>query len=152
LPGEIDQDLRTEVGKDLIETRSKLSELAERKTAAVDQLNRIDIRAPQSGRVYELSVHTVGGVISPGEQVMLIVPDADSLAIVLRISPRDIDQVFVRTYLKIAGTGSVGKRAGRNRGSSVDRTPSEPAGAGATGSRRRSVRRASADYNGGACA
>jgi HlyD family secretion protein len=92
---QIDQDLRTEVGKDLIETRSKLSEVAERKTAAVDQLNRIDIRAPQSGRVHELSVHTVGGVISPGEQIMLIVPDADSLAIELKISPRDIDQVFV---------------------------------------------------------
>ena len=43
---QVDQDLRSEVGKDLIETRSKLSELAERKTAAVDQLNRIDIRAP----------------------------------------------------------------------------------------------------------
>src|SRR6266404_7982624 len=36
---QIDQDLRTEVGKDLIEARSKISELAERKTAAVDQLN-----------------------------------------------------------------------------------------------------------------
>jgi len=46
---QVDQDLRTEVGKDLIEARSKISELAERKTAAVDQLNRIDIRAPQAG-------------------------------------------------------------------------------------------------------
>jgi HlyD family secretion protein len=92
---QIDQDLRTEVGKDLIETRSKLSELSERKTAAVDQLNRIDIRAPQSGRVHELSVHTVGGVISPGEQIMLIVPDADSLAVEVKITPRDIDQVYV---------------------------------------------------------
>lgn len=81
---QIDQDLRTEVGKDLIETRSKLSELTERKTAAVDQLNRIDIRAPQSGRVHELSVHTVGGVIGPGEQIMLIVPDADALAVEVR--------------------------------------------------------------------
>jgi HlyD family secretion protein len=92
---QIDQDLRTEVGKDLIETRSKLSELSERKTAAVDQLNRIDIRAPQSGRVHELSVHTVGGVIAPGEQIMLIVPDADALAVDVKISPRDIDQVYV---------------------------------------------------------
>ena len=91
---QIDQDLRTEVGKDLIETRSKLSELAERKIAAVDQLNRIDIRAPQSGRVHELSVHTVGGVISPGEQIMLIVPDADALAVEVKIAPRDIDQVY----------------------------------------------------------
>jgi HlyD family secretion protein len=81
---QIDQDLRTEVGKDLIETRSKISELAERKTAAVDQLYRIDIRAPQTG-----------GVISPGEQIMLIVPDADALAVEVKIAPRDIDQVYV---------------------------------------------------------
>jgi HlyD family secretion protein len=92
---QVDQDLRSEVGKDLIETRSKLSELAERKTAAVDQLNRIDIRAPQSGRVHELSVHTVGGVIAPAEQIMLIVPDADALAVDVKIAPRDIDQVYM---------------------------------------------------------
>lgn len=91
---QVDQDLRSEVGKDLIETRSKLSELAERKTAAIDQLNRVDIRAPQSGRVHMLSVHTVGGVISPGEQIMLIVPDADALAVEVKIAPRDIDQVY----------------------------------------------------------
>jgi HlyD family secretion protein len=92
---QVDQDLRSEVGKDLIETRAKLSELAERKTAAVDLLNRIDIRAPQSGRVHELSVHTVGGVIAPGEEIMLIVPDADALAVDVKIMPRDIDQVYV---------------------------------------------------------
>jgi HlyD family secretion protein len=92
---QIDQDLRTEVGKDLIEARSKISEFAERKTAAMDQLNRIDIRAPQSGRVHELSVHTVGGVILPGEQIMLIVPDGDALAVEVKVAPRDIDQVYV---------------------------------------------------------
>jgi HlyD family secretion protein len=92
---QVDQDLRSEVGKDLIETRSKLSELAERKIAAVDQLNRIDIRAPQSGRVHELAVHTVGGVIAPGEQIMLIVPDTDALAVDVKIMPHDIDQVYV---------------------------------------------------------
>ena len=92
---QVDQDLRTEVGKDLIEARSKISELAERKTAAVDQLNRIDIRAPQSGRVHQLTVHTVGGVISPGEQIMLIVPDADALAVEVKLAPRDIDHVYV---------------------------------------------------------
>jgi HlyD family secretion protein len=92
---QIDQDLRTEVGKDLIEAQSKISELAERKTAAVDQLNRIDIRAPQSGRVHQLLMHTVGGVISPGEPIMMIVPDADALAVEVKIAPRDIEQVYV---------------------------------------------------------
>ena len=90
---QIDQDLRTEVGKDLIETRSRLSEQHERKTAAVDELSRIDIRAPQSGRVHQLAVHTVGGVIGPGEQIMLIVPDVDALAIEARIATQDIAQI-----------------------------------------------------------
>lgn len=92
---QVDQKLRTEVGKDLIETRSKLSELAERKIAAVDQLNRTDIRAPQSGRVHELNVHTVGGVIAPGETIMQIVPDKDALAVRVKIAPQDIEQVYV---------------------------------------------------------
>jgi HlyD family secretion protein len=92
---QIDQDLRSEVGKDLIETRSKISELSERKTAATDQLNRIDIRAPQNGRVHQLTVHTVGGVIAPGEQIMLVVPDNDTLAVEVKITPRDIDQLYI---------------------------------------------------------
>ncbi|RFB81099.1 HlyD family type I secretion periplasmic adaptor subunit [Methylovirgula sp. 4M-Z18] len=92
---QLDQDRRTEVGKDLIETRSNITEMTERKIAALDQLNHIDIRAPQSGRVHELTVHTVGGVITPGEQIMLIVPDTDTLAVETKIAPPDIGHVHV---------------------------------------------------------
>jgi HlyD family secretion protein len=101
---QIDQDLRSEVGKDLIETRSKMSELSERRTAAVDQLSRIDIRAPQNGRVHQLAVHTVGGVISPGEPIMLVVPDNETLAVEVKITPRDIDQLYIgqSTFLRFA--------------------------------------------------
>src|SRR5262249_12572489 len=69
---QVDQDLRTEVGKDLTETRSKVSEFTERKVAAEYQLNHIDIRAPQNGVVHQLAVHTVGGVVGPGEAIMMI--------------------------------------------------------------------------------
>ena len=92
---QIDQDLRTEVGKEMSEIRSKISELVERKVAAEDQLNRIDIRAPQAGKVHQLSVHTIGGVIAEGEQIMLIVPDSDALSAEVRIAPLDIDQVHL---------------------------------------------------------
>lgn len=91
---QVDQDLRTEVGKELVEVRSRLSELAERKTAAVDQLKRIDIRAPQSGVVHQLAAHTIGGVIGPGEQIMLVVPDADTLTVEVKIAPQEIDHVY----------------------------------------------------------
>jgi HlyD family secretion protein len=101
---QIDQDLRTEVGKEISEVRSKISELVERKVAAEDQLKHIDIRAPQSGKVHQLSVHTVGGVIAPGEQIMLIVPDADTLTAEVRIAPLDIDQVHLgqKAYLRFS--------------------------------------------------
>jgi HlyD family secretion protein len=90
---QIDQDLRTEVGKELADVRSKVAEYIERKVTAVDQLARIDIRAPQSGVVHDMSVHTVGGVISAGEPIMMIVPEADALEVETRVNPQDIDQV-----------------------------------------------------------
>ena len=71
---QIDQDMRTEVGKDLADIRGKTAELVEKRVAAEDQLKRVDIRAPQDGMVHQLDVHTVGGVVSAGQQIMLIVP------------------------------------------------------------------------------
>src|SRR4051794_24991710 len=93
---QIDQDLRTEVGKDLAEIRGKTSELVEKKVAAEDLLKRIEIRAPQPGMVHQLAVHTVGGVITPqGEPIMLIVPQADALSIEAKIQPQDIDPLHL---------------------------------------------------------
>src|SRR5262249_34534798 len=93
---QIDQDLSTEVAKELREIDAKIGEFVERKIAAEDQLQRVDIRAPQDGTVFQLSVHTVGGVITPGETIMLIVPDADSLTVEARINPQEIEQVQLK--------------------------------------------------------
>ncbi len=90
---QIDQDLRTEVGKDLADVRGKVSELSEKKVAAEDSLKRIDIRAPQAGTVHQLAVHTIGGVVTASEPLMLIVPDADQLTAEVKIQPQDIDQL-----------------------------------------------------------
>jgi HlyD family secretion protein len=92
---QIDRELASEVGREMREIDGKAGEYAERKVAAEDQLRRIDIRAPISGTVHELNVHTVGGVISAGEQLMLIVPAADRLTVEARVTPQDIDQVRV---------------------------------------------------------
>src|SRR4051812_26870225 len=92
---QIDQDMRTEVGKDLADIRGKSAELVEKKVAAEDQLKRIDIRAPQAGMVHQLDVHTVGGVVSAGQQIMLVVPAADKLIVEAKVQPQDIDQVHI---------------------------------------------------------
>ncbi len=90
-----EHDFMTEVIKEMRETETKVTELAERKLAAEDQLQRLDIRAPITGMVHQLAVHTVGGVVSPSETLMLIVPSNDRLIVEARIGPADIDQVSV---------------------------------------------------------
>jgi HlyD family secretion protein len=93
---QIDQDLSSEVAKEMREIDGKIGEFVERKITAEDQLQRVDIRSPQDGTVFQLSVHTVGGVISPGEAIMLIVPDADSLTVEAKVDPKDIEQVQLK--------------------------------------------------------
>jgi len=90
---QVDRDLASEVGKELREVDAKIGEFVERKVAAEDQLKRIDIRAPQDGVVHQSVVHTIGGVINAGEQ--LIVPSADSLIVEAKFAPQDIDQVKI---------------------------------------------------------
>jgi membrane fusion protein, type I secretion system len=90
---QLDQEMRKEVMKDLREAQAKEAELFERKVAAEDQLKRIDIRAPQAGVVHQLSVHTIGGVVTRAEPIMLIVPEDDSLVVEAKLSPQDIDHI-----------------------------------------------------------
>ena len=90
---QIDQDLSSEVAKEMREIDGKIGEFVERKVTAEDQLKRIDIRAPQDGMVLQSNVHTVGGVITAGDAIMLIVPDADNLTVEAKVNPQDIDQL-----------------------------------------------------------
>lgn len=91
----LDQTTQSEANKELREIEARIAELSERRTAADDMLKRIDMRAPQTGTIHELSVHTVGGVISPGETIMSIVPREDDFVIEVKIASIDIDQVAI---------------------------------------------------------
>lgn len=90
---QVDQDARSKAAEELSDARAKISEMSERKIAAEDQLKHIDIRAPQTGRVHQLTMHTVGGVVGPAETIMLIVPENDVLSVEAKVSPNDIDQL-----------------------------------------------------------
>ncbi len=84
---------REEAITELRDVEVTISELEERRITALDALERTEIRAPQSGRVLALSVHTVGGVIAPGAPLMEIVPDGDRLQVAARIAPQDVDKI-----------------------------------------------------------
>jgi HlyD family secretion protein len=101
---QVDKDVVSDVSKDLRETNDKIGEFVERKVTAEDQLRRVDIRAPQDGMVLQSSVHTVGGVITAGDAIMLIVPQADDLQVEAKVAPQDIDklQVGQKTLLRLS--------------------------------------------------
>ena len=75
--------------------RNKINENVERKVAATDRLSRIDIRAPVSGKVHQLNVFTVGGVIGAGEVAMLIVPEDDKLVVDAQVEPQEIEELQI---------------------------------------------------------
>jgi len=92
---QIDQEARTKILDEMRDVQTQLSELVEKRVAAEAQLHRITIVSPQSGYVHQLNVHTVGGVISPGQDLMHIVPQGERLVVEASVEPRDIDQVTV---------------------------------------------------------
>jgi HlyD family secretion protein len=86
---------RAEVAKEISEHQSKQSELGDRQVAARDQYKRHEIIAPVTGVVTQLAVHTAGGVVGPGDVMMLVVPDSKDLIFEARLATKDIDQALV---------------------------------------------------------
>jgi HlyD family secretion protein len=74
---------------------AQIAQLMQQKIAAEDRLAKLEIRAPQGGIVHESVVRTVGGVITPGEVLMRIIPQESPFAIEARVSPTDVDKLSV---------------------------------------------------------
>jgi HlyD family type I secretion membrane fusion protein len=82
-----------EVSGQILEVRSKISDLRSKLNVATDVLNRVDVVAPVTGTLQNLHVFTVGGVIKAGEPFVEVVPDHDSLIIQARVSPADTERL-----------------------------------------------------------
>jgi HlyD family type I secretion membrane fusion protein len=92
---QLDQDARTEAGKELAEVTARLAEQEVRKVSAGDMNQRTLIRAPYDGIVDKLAYTTIGGVIPPAETIVEIVPDSDRFTVDAKVSPADIDQLRI---------------------------------------------------------
>lgn len=86
---------RSEVVATLSEVQAEVNDLRERYVAARDVMERLDIRAPVSGKVVNLTVHAQGVVIRPGETFLELVPTDDKLIVEVKVAPQDIDNVAV---------------------------------------------------------
>jgi HlyD family secretion protein len=90
---QIEQEYRERASNELNEIRAELAELEQRRNISQDILARTEIRAPGSGTIQDLKVHTVGSVIRPGDVLMELVPEDEELVINARVAPSDIDNV-----------------------------------------------------------
>jgi HlyD family secretion protein len=71
----------------------KIAQAEQERVASSDRFQRLEIKAPRTGYVNELAIHTVGGVMAPGQTVMSIIPNNDRLLVTAKIPPNEIDEV-----------------------------------------------------------
>ncbi|MDX2287931.1 MAG: HlyD family type I secretion periplasmic adaptor subunit [Hyphomicrobiaceae bacterium] len=87
------KQLLREVTDEEAKVQAQVAEQREAERKFADVLDRIVIRAPVTGRVHALSVHTVGGVITPASEIAQIIPEGAHLSVEARIAPNEIDRV-----------------------------------------------------------
>lgn len=92
---QVGQKVLEEATAKLAETRAQLSDAREKWRVATEVLGRMEVRAPRSGRIVNLKVHTIGAVVKPGDVLMEIVPDNDVLVVAAKVSSLDINHVQV---------------------------------------------------------
>lgn len=98
---QVDEELRNAALTELRDVETKIGELQQRKVSATARLSRMAIKAPISGTIYQLTVHTEGGVVGPGETLMMIVPQGDDLVLQAQVTPNDIDNVHLGQAAKV---------------------------------------------------
>lgn len=88
-------DYKKDVETQLSDAQSKVADLRERLISTQDDLDRVVVRAPNAGVVVDLSIHTLGGVVAPGQKLMDLVPEGGGVVVEVQIPTHLIDKVHV---------------------------------------------------------
>ena len=75
---------------DLSDARRKADDLAQDVAKSKQKLEERFLRSPVAGTVQQLAVHTIGGVVTPAQQLMTIVPEESKLVVEAMVSNQDI--------------------------------------------------------------
>ncbi|MFD0860147.1 HlyD family type I secretion periplasmic adaptor subunit [Roseovarius aquimarinus] len=89
-----DRQFREGVVTELRDATTQIQELSQQIISTRKQLERVEIRAPDAGRIHELQFSTIAGVVSPGAVILQIIPRDDDMVFELRIDPANVDQVY----------------------------------------------------------
>lgn len=129
---ELSTTMVDEAVAELRETQKEIFDVEQRIVAIKDIISRTDIRAPLSGTVVGLRVHSARGVIAPGEPLLDIVPADKGLVVEAQVSPADIDMVHAgqpaRVRLTAFNSRQVAPVRGVVRSVSADRLTDERTG------------------------
>lgn len=87
------QEALKESAAQLAEVRKEVQAGREKLEASGDELARVKITAPVDGQVVGISIASVGGVVTPGQKLMDIVPDSEGVLLDAKIQPQMIDRV-----------------------------------------------------------
>ncbi|REL32510.1 HlyD family type I secretion periplasmic adaptor subunit [Thalassotalea euphylliae] len=101
----IKRSFNEEVLAELQEVEQQIIDLQEREIAAAHTLQQMVVKAPVTGTVVGLNVHTIGGVVVPGQLLLEIVPADDKLIIEGQVTPTDIDDVIVGQQARVKLSG-----------------------------------------------
>ncbi len=94
-------DFQNTAKKELNEVNAEIGRIKEAQTALQDRVKRTTLRSPVNGIVQRLYTNTIGGVVSPGSNIIDIVPQEDALLVELRIKPADIADVHVGQFARL---------------------------------------------------
>lgn len=92
---------REEASSQLRDIGTTELQLIQRQRALAEQVARLDIRAPASGRVLGLQVTTPRAVLRPADPVAFIIPQDRPLIITVQVAPIHIDEVHVGQPVKL---------------------------------------------------
>lgn len=92
---QLKEDVLSQTLTDLREADGRVAELTERRLAAQAKLDRMIVKAPITGSIYQMMIHTEGGVIQPAEPLMMIVPEGDDLVLQAQVMPQNIEQIHI---------------------------------------------------------
>ena len=90
---QVQRRFMSEVVEQLHRVQTDLFDLRERIRALEKTLERTMIRAPESGSVVGMRIHTVGGVLRTGDPILDIIPEDEPLIVEAQVEPNDINRV-----------------------------------------------------------
>ncbi|WP_375173677.1 HlyD family type I secretion periplasmic adaptor subunit [Pseudooceanicola sp.] len=89
----LDRDRQAAISQEIEVAQAELAAVAPQIDAAADRLERMQVRAPATGRVVGLSVFTEGGVVEPGATLMQIVPSQTPFIVQGKLALTDLHDI-----------------------------------------------------------